>query len=59
MWRCSTCRWPVEAQRHGYIAPTGSRSEVETVVFLLSIALAGWIFVVGMRFHTGEVLPFI
>jgi hypothetical protein len=29
------------------------------VVFLLSIALAGWIFVVGMRFHTGEVLPFI
>ena len=29
------------------------------MVFLLSIALAGWIFVVGMRFHTGEVLPFI
>jgi hypothetical protein len=55
IWRCLTCRWPVEAQRHGYPAKRLAAGGHDG-----SFPIVGRVgrvdFVVGVRSHTGEVL---
>jgi hypothetical protein len=53
IWRCLTCRWPVEAQRHPAkrLAAGGHDGSFPIVGRVGRVD-----FVVGVRSHTGEVL---